>query len=104
MEVKLFESIEEAKNILKQREPRLVQFEGMNICIVLINDKIIAFKNECPHMGHPLHQGNMNYLGEIVCPLHTYRFSITTGDESENRCKPLQFIEVEESKTVTLVI
>lgn len=104
MEVKLFDSIEEAKKVLNENAPRLVQFEGKNICIILTNDEIVAFENECPHMGHPLHQGNMNYLGEIVCPLHTYRFNITDGEESEKRCKSLRFYEVRESETVNLIV
>ena len=94
MEVKLFSSIEEAKNILRINEPRLVKANGRNICIVLKGEEIIAFRNECPHMGESLHRGNINYLGEIICPLHTYRFNLKTGEEASQKCRSLEFFRV----------
>ncbi len=94
MEVKLFESFEEAKSVLSNLQPRLVKANGRNICVVRIDNNIKAFVNECPHQGASLHQGNLNYLHEIVCPLHSYRFDLRTGEAIAQSCKPLKFITV----------
>jgi len=94
MEVKLFDSIQEAFEVLKDHEPRLVKSNSRNICVVKRDDKIFAFQNECPHMGEPLHRGKINYLGEIVCPLHTYRFNIVTGESSKEGCNSLKRVSV----------
>lgn len=102
MELKLFESIAEAKKILKENTPQLVKAAGKNVCIIRREDSLIAFVNECPHLGESLHRGTVNYLGEIVCPLHTYRFNLDTGEEAEHRCRPLQFVKVLSEEEVYL--
>ena len=94
MEVKLFDSIEEAKRILPNKTPQLVKAFGKNICVIRIDERLQAFENECPHMGESLHRGKLNYLNEIVCPLHSYRFDIQTGEESNRRCGSLKKINV----------
>lgn len=102
MEVKLFDSIEEAKRILPNNEPKLVKALDKSICIVRKEDQLISFLNECPHQGASLHQGTVNYLGEIVCPLHSYRFNMKTGETAEKACKPLTLIPVVISDAVYL--
>ena len=92
MEVKLFESIEEAHQVLVENQPRLVKANDRNICVVRIEDRIIAFYNECPHLGADLHLGQINYLGQIVCPLHAYRFETKNGDPIERDCDSLHMI------------
>ena len=94
-EVKLFDSIQEAKKILEERSPRLVRIDGINICIIRKGDDLVAFHNQCPHMGEQLHHGVVNYLDEIVCPLHGYRFSLSGGDESSQKCGPIRFVGVD---------
>ncbi|GAB4250222.1 MAG: hypothetical protein Tsb0034_29500 [Ekhidna sp.] len=104
MEVKLFDSFAQAKEILKPNEPRLVAAADQSVCVVLLDGRLVAFRNECPHMGAPLHQGNINYLHEIVCPLHTYRFSLATGEEVQHRCGALQFVQVIDKGEIFLKI
>ncbi len=83
--------------MLQNNEPRLVIAGNRNICIVRQNERLIAFENECPHMKEGLNAGIVNYLNEIVCPLHTYKFNLKTGIEERQRCSPLKFIKVEYS-------
>lgn len=105
MKVKLFESLAKAKEVLNDNEPRLVRTEGKEICIVRKEAEIFAFQNNCAHMGEDLHKGTTNYLNEIVCPLHTYRFNMKTGDEAKHRCKSLHIYEViTDSDGVYLVV
>ncbi|WP_421763762.1 Rieske (2Fe-2S) protein [Ekhidna sp.] len=94
MRVKLFESEDKAKEILEDNHPRLIRTQSKEICIVRHGSNFFAFQNACPHMGENLHKGKTNYLNEIVCPLHTYRFSMRTGEEAEQRCKALRTYRV----------
>jgi len=96
MELKLFESINESKKILKENIPRLVRAHEKNICIVRNKEKITAFLNECPHLRENLHRGKINYANEIVCPLHSYRFDLKSGEEANGRCAALKFVKVKE--------
>ena len=104
MKVKLFDSISDAFDVLNEHEPRLVKSGNKNICIVRLNNKLIAFLNECPHQGESLHRGVVNYLGEIVCPLHAYRFNLMTGASDNNRCRDLTLIRVTVTDAVYLEV
>ena len=104
MEVKLFESIEEAHRVLVENQPRLVKALGKSICVVRTASRIAAFYNECPHMGADLHVGTMNHLGQIVCPLHAYRFDVKTGEPIERTCKSLDLIPIQVNEGVYLVL
>ncbi|WP_420317238.1 Rieske (2Fe-2S) protein [Ekhidna sp.] len=90
MRIKLFESEDKAKEVLEDSHPRLIIASDKEICIVRCGEELFAFQNACAHMGESLHKGNTNFLMEIVCPLHTYRFNMKTGEEAENRCSALK--------------
>lgn len=94
MLVKLFDSLETAKSVLKNGKPRLARIENREYCLVREGSRIYVFRNACPHMGEQLHKGNINLINEIVCPLHTYRFNMDTGEESSGRCRPLKTFPV----------
>src|SRR6478672_12378682 len=49
------------------------------VCISLHKDQLGACAARCPHAGGSLAQGYIDSLGNIVCPLHRYRFSIQNG-------------------------
>jgi len=105
MKIKLFDSEDKAKEILTLNQPSLIRAEGKEFCIVRTSENLNVFENLCPHMGERLHQGNTNYLYEIVCPLHTYRFHMHTGEEAEGRCSPLKIYEVRfEEEGIYLII
>ncbi len=36
-----------------------------------------------------LSKGTVNYAGEIICPLHFYRFDLKTGRECQGRTEDL---------------
>ncbi len=93
MRIKIFDK-SKAKEILPNNEPKLLLVGDKEVCLVRKGDEIFAFENICPHMGQRLHQGNTNYLGEIVCPLHTYRFHMKTGIESSQPCKNLKLFRI----------
>lgn len=91
---KLFNSRTDLEKLLQNNEPRRVIAGNKNICIIRQETGLVAFENECPHMKEGLDGGLVNYLNEIVCPLHTYKFNLATGLEEKQRCSPLKFIKV----------
>jgi nitrite reductase/ring-hydroxylating ferredoxin subunit len=57
----------------------LSEVAGKKFCIALYNDKLFAFAFRCPHAGVSLANGYVDVRGNIVCPVHQYRFNIQTG-------------------------
>ncbi len=50
-----------------------------NLCIALYKDQWYACAAKCPHAGGSMAQGYVDALGNIVCPLHRYKFSLQKG-------------------------
>ena len=73
----------------------MVRIGERRICIFHLDAGFKAFDNLCPHNGHSLLEGTTNYLGEVVCPLHGYRFSLKDGKESESRCSDLTIHQID---------
>jgi nitrite reductase/ring-hydroxylating ferredoxin subunit len=90
----LFESSEDAMKYVGDGEKKLVKAGGQSICLIRLRGQLVAVNNECPHRGHPLAEGSLNHLGEIVCASHAYRFDLENGQEIDNRCEGLQFVRV----------
>lgn len=57
----------------------IAEMDGKKICIGRFNDKIFAFAYKCPHAGGLLAQGYIDALGNIVCPLHRYKYDMKNG-------------------------
>ena len=53
--------------------------DGKTICLVRSKDQIYAVAQKCPHSGGFLAQGFVDAMGNIVCPLHRYRFCPSNG-------------------------
>lgn len=58
------------------------------------NNIFRASDDKCPHLGEELHKGKINFMGEIVCPWHSYTFNLITGEESSRRCEDLKIYPV----------
>ena len=52
--VKLFGAIEESEK-LDLNKPYLVRVDDLDICLIRTAERLVAFKNECPHLRHPKH-------------------------------------------------
>jgi len=88
--IKLFESEAEAKSKIPLAKATLVVVSGQEICVAHTQAGLFAVNNACPHLGDSLSRGTTNYLNEIVCPWHSYRFHLATGEECQGRTKPLR--------------
>ena len=49
------------------------------VCVARHNDTIYACVQKCPHASAPMAAGYIDALGNIVCPLHKYKFSLKNG-------------------------
>ena len=56
-----------------------IAVNGKNICIAARQNKLLACAAKCPHAGAPLAEGHIDQAGNIVCPLHGYKFSLENG-------------------------
>ena len=77
--IKIFNSEAEARQRILPDKPQLVVIGETRICLVLHNGNFSAVQDACSHNGQSLSKGTVNYLGEIVCPWHGYRFDLNSG-------------------------
>ncbi|MFC4263174.1 Rieske (2Fe-2S) protein [Ferruginibacter yonginensis] len=56
-----------------------VQVNGKHVCIALHQNNVFACAAKCPHASGKMSEGYIDALGNIVCPLHRYKFALSTG-------------------------
>ncbi len=56
-----------------------VEVADKKICVALQGNNLLACAHKCPHAGGHLAGGYVDALGNIVCPLHRYKFSLQNG-------------------------
>ena len=57
----------------------VVDVKGKKICIGKTQAEIFAFAYKCPHAGGILADGHIDVLGNIVCPVHRYKYDLKNG-------------------------
>jgi len=57
----------------------VTDMNGKKICIAKFKEELFAFAFKCPHAGGILADGNIDALGNIVCPLHRYKYDMKNG-------------------------
>jgi nitrite reductase/ring-hydroxylating ferredoxin subunit len=97
--VRIFPSGNVAREKLQENKPQLLIVHGKRICLVLRSTQFYALEDTCSHSGESLSKGIINYLGEIVCPWHAYRFSLASGRESGERSRDLISYPIQEDET-----
>jgi nitrite reductase/ring-hydroxylating ferredoxin subunit len=56
----------------------VVEEDGHEIAVFLVDGKAHAFANTCPHQGNPLVEGEL--LGTtLTCAYHSWKFDLETG-------------------------
>ena len=56
-----------------------VKVNGKDVCVIRANNAVSACAQKCPHAGGILSKGYIDAVGNIVCPLHRYKFSVKNG-------------------------
>jgi 3-phenylpropionate/trans-cinnamate dioxygenase ferredoxin subunit len=90
---KLAETVEE----LNWQDNQLceVVVDGKTICLSLHQGQVHACAHKCPHAGGRMVAGWQDALGNLVCPLHRYRFDPRTGRNSSGEGYYLKTYPVE---------
>lgn len=88
--VKIFSNANDAYNRIKPGSTKLLIVHERRICLARIEDEFYAVEDKCSHNGESLSKGAINYLGEVVCPWHGYRFQLRSGRESAERSRDLE--------------
>jgi nitrite reductase/ring-hydroxylating ferredoxin subunit len=57
----------------------IADLDGKKICIGKFREVVFAFAYKCPHAGGILAEGYIDALGNVVCPLHRYKYDIKNG-------------------------
>ncbi len=66
---------------LQFEENGLVEIEvaGKKICIARVGEGFMACAAKCPHAGGNMAEGFLDKDGNIVCPVHRYKFNLNNG-------------------------
>ena len=57
----------------------IAYFNDKKICIGRFKEQVFAFAYKCPHAGGIMADGFIDALGNVVCPLHRYKFDMRNG-------------------------
>lgn len=57
----------------------IVTVNHKHITIAKHNNAIFACAHKCPHASGIMANGFITPIGEVVCPLHRYKFSLQNG-------------------------
>ncbi len=68
-------------------------------------NEVFATQATCPHKGGPLADGILGD-GKIVCPLHTYKFQLATGEALGHTCGALTTypVSLDEDENILLYL
>jgi nitrite reductase/ring-hydroxylating ferredoxin subunit len=90
----LGQSKEQVLQMIPEKGVKLVQLGSEKICISRNGELFFAFEQFCPHRMASLNQGTI-VRNEIVCPLHSYRFNLVTGNVVSGQCPDLKVYKVQ---------
>jgi nitrite reductase/ring-hydroxylating ferredoxin subunit len=77
---KIAEHLNELK--FEENQIAVAEVNGKKICIARFNEGVFAFASRCPHAGGHLSEGRIDALGNVICPIHSYKYSLQNGRNS----------------------
>lgn len=93
----IWHHLPEVENIpVMENELREVKAGSKKICVTRWQGKLYAFTHKCPHAGGFLAEGHIDANGNIVCPVHRYKYNVTNGYNSSGEGYYLSTYPVEE--------
>lgn len=57
----------------------VADINGKKICITEYQQQWYGFAYKCPHASGILAEGYIDAVGNVVCPVHRYKFSLANG-------------------------
>lgn len=94
---KVFNNATELQNAFQDKAIRKLRLGDKKFCIAHVDDDFFAFEALCPHQKQPLVESSINAFGEIICPLHFYRFNLKNGQEASRLCRDLITYPIEQT-------
>jgi nitrite reductase/ring-hydroxylating ferredoxin subunit len=73
-----------------------INLKGKMICLATHNNQFFACTQKCPHAGGILAHGHLDAFGNLVCPLHKYRFNLKNGRNISGEGYYLKTFAIEE--------
>lgn len=70
--------------------------QGKRICLAKKDEGLLAFSGICPHAGARLSEGYVDSKGQVVCPLHGFKFNLETGKQSCGEPYLLKIFEIKQ--------
>ena len=92
--IKLFNSTAELEAAFQKSTIRRLRIGDKVFCLIKYKEAYHLVDGLCPHQKQPLHTGQLNAFGEIICPLHFYRFNLITGKEANHLCRDLEIFQL----------
>jgi nitrite reductase/ring-hydroxylating ferredoxin subunit len=71
------------------------EVDGKTICIARSKGLLYACAQKCPHAGGYLEEGLIDVAGNIVCPLHRYKFNLQNGRNTSGEGYYLKIYPIE---------
>ena len=68
--------------ILSDNNIAVYEAGGKKFCIGKFRDHFYGFAFKCPHAGGRLEDGYIDAIGNVVCPVHRYKFNLANGRNS----------------------
>ncbi|HEY9117229.1 MAG TPA: Rieske 2Fe-2S domain-containing protein [Roseivirga sp.] len=93
--IKVFDSRQSLEKIFIDRNIRRLRIGDIKLCIAQHKRAYFAFELLCPHQRQPLDEGQITEFGEVVCPLHSYRFNLKSGQEAHHLCDDLKTFQLD---------
>ncbi len=72
-----------------------IEVAGKTICVAKKGKTLHACTQKCPHAGAPMVDGYVDAVGNIVCPLHRYKFSLQNGRNTSGEGYFLKIFPIE---------
>lgn len=90
--------VADSKNEIFWQQNNLAVAEagGKKITLARIGNDIFACAYKCPHAGGILADGSIDATGNIVCPLHRYKFNLSNGRNVSGEGYYLKVFPIEE--------
>lgn len=81
----------------------VTEVKGKKICVARWKEQVFAFAYKCPHAGGILADGYIDALGQVVCPLHRYKYDMGNGRNTSGEGYYLKHWPVEIRKEAVFV-
>jgi nitrite reductase/ring-hydroxylating ferredoxin subunit len=78
----------------------LLKIGGKKICLSKFKGELYALENKCPHAGGNLAFGKCTENGEVVCPLHHFRYDLKTGKNTSGEGLYVDNFPIRESENI----